>query len=195
MLLRLGALMCLFFFCVSLGPSSAQRSIRAENTISVFGNWRIDLFKENRSLQLVGTVTEGEGGYFSLQCFAEEADKIAILVPMFDDRELAAARKRSIVRITAWNELGGSVTVTMLVFEGVAGFAIADKQKLAEQDGLTKFAFAFLAKLKEAKVFFAFEAGGPTRTYDARHLSAARDKFERSCAEIRADWDKFIAQL
>jgi hypothetical protein len=99
------------------------------------------------------------------------------------------------VRITAWNEGGGPVTVQMLFMHDAAGQAYADKAELAQQDPLTIFAFAFLEKLRDAKSFFAFEAGGPTRTYDARHLGAARDKFERSCAEIRANWNEFIGRL
>ena len=181
--------MCWLFFA----PSSAQ-SIRSKDTIFVFGNWRIDLIRENRSLQLVGVVTEGTGAYFVIQCFAE-GDPISIQVPIHEDDEIAAARKRGSVWVTAWNERGDPVTVPMASFGGAAGVTIADKRKLAHQDALAISAFAFLAKLQEAKSFFAFEAGGPTRTYDAKHLSAARHRFERSCADIRTSWSEFLGRL
>ena len=83
--------------------SSLAQPMRSRDTIFMFGNWRIDLIQENRSLQLVGMVTEGKGAFFSLQCFAE-SDQITILVPTFDAEEKGAILRRGFVQVTAWND-------------------------------------------------------------------------------------------
>lgn len=166
--------------------------MRSKDTIFIFGNWRIDLIKENRSLQLVGMVTEGKGAFFSLQCYAE-GDQLTIYVPTFDSDEIAAARRKGFVQVTVWNDQSAPTTVPMLSFKGAAGIAIADKRKLP--DPFTISAFDFLGKLREARIFFALEAGGLTRTYDAKHLNVARGKFEQSCTDIRKDWAEFVSRL
>jgi hypothetical protein len=80
----------------------------------------------------------------------------------------------------------------MIFMKELGGVAIADKRKLSSP--FTVAAFNFLDQLWAAKAFFAFEVGGVTRMYDAKHLSAARSKFDQSCAEIRTNWDDFVGR-
>ena len=84
-------------------------------------------------------------------------------------------------------------TLPMVPYKTIGGLAITDKDKKA--DPFTISAFSFIKKLRDARQFFAFDVGGSTRMYDARHLSAASGKFDQSCAEIRKDWDEFLARL
>jgi hypothetical protein len=183
----------LFAMQLLVASSAFGQPWRSKETIFAFGNWRIELIKENRSLQLIGVVTKGEGAYFVVQCYAE-GDQLMILVPTFDNAEIAAARRRSFVQVTVWNEQGKPAILQMGFYKDAAGMTIGDKSKLVDPY-IWAQAFIFLEKLREAKTFFAFEAGGATRTYDAKHLGAARTKFEESCAEIRKDWEGFVARM
>src|SRR5688572_2389922 len=79
--MRRACLLLLLATLLVTSPCLAQ-SRRSPDTISMLGNWRIDLIKDNRSLQLVGLVTEGKGAYFAVQCFAD-GDHLTIVVPTF----------------------------------------------------------------------------------------------------------------
>ena len=156
-----------------------------------FGNWRIEIVQENKSLRLVGVVTEGRGAYIAVQCYSER-DWYSVEVPIFDPAEIAAADRRGSVRITAWNDRDKPDSITMVRFNKMGAIGLADKSKLAEADILAVSAFAFLDKIQRAGAFFAFEAGGPTRTYDVRHYKAARGKFDESCSAIGKSWVSFL---
>jgi len=167
----------------------ASRHVIAETsrnptTLNVFGNWRIAAVPENKSLRLVGVVTEGSGAYFALQCF-HETESIGIEVLLFKKSEQQRVDQAGTARITVWNEQSKPTTALMAVFEGRIAFASADKDK-RHTGRLYADAFAFLSVLYEAKQFFSLDAGGPTRTYDAKHLPAALAMFRKLCGGLRA---------
>jgi hypothetical protein len=171
----------------SISYGEERHSNRGPNTVYSFGNWRIDAVKENRSLQLFGT---GDGAYFDIQCFAVGND-LAIHVPLFEKAEVASIRGLG-VQVVAWNESGAPITVPMATWKNVVAMTIA-KSTDGRGDELELGAQRFIEKVFASKTFFALTAGGSTRTYEAAHLPAARDVFRRSCAEIKEDYDGFLA--
>jgi hypothetical protein len=163
-----------------------RHSNRGPNTVYSFGNWRIDVVQENRSLELFGT---GDGAYFVIQCFAVGND-LSIHVPLFEKAEVASIRGLG-VQVVAWNESAAPITVSMAVWKNVVAMTIA-KSSDGRGDELELGAQRFIEKAFASKTFFALTAGGSTRTYEAANLPAARDAFRRSCAEIKEDYDRFL---
>jgi hypothetical protein len=170
----------------SICHGEERHSNRGPNTVYSFGNWRIDAVKENRSLQLVGT---GDGAYFDIQCFADGND-LAVHVTLFEKAEVASIRGVGI-QVVAWNESGAPITVPMVAWKNVVAVTIT-KSSDGRGDELELGAQHFIQKIFASKTYFAFTAGGSTRTYEAAHLPAARDAFRRSCAEIKEDYAGFL---
>ena len=170
----------------SICSGEERHSNRGPNTVYSFGNWRIDIVQENRSLELFGT---GDGAYFAIQCFADGND-LSIQVPLFEKAEVASIRGLR-VQVIAWNESGAPITVPMAVWKNVVAITIA-KSSDGLGNELELGAQHFIEKVFASKTFFALTAGGSTRTYEAAHLPAARDVFRRSCAEIKEDYDRFL---
>jgi hypothetical protein len=181
----LATVICLSLIAIS-ARADERKSIRTDNTIYLFGNYRIDLIKENQSLQLVAT---GEGAFFTAQCFAAAGD-ISIAIPLLEQEEIRSIRGE-LIEVVFWNESGDPVTVQMGVWKGGLAVMIA-KDRPDRGDFFDIEARQFLEKLFASRSFFALTAGGSTRTYGAANLPAARDAFHRSCAEIRNDYDAFV---
>jgi hypothetical protein len=80
----------------------------------------------------------------------------------------------------------------MAVWKNVVAVTIA-KSSDGPGDQLELGARRFLEKVFASKTFFALTAGGSTRTYEAAHLPAAHDAFRQSCAEIKENFDAFLA--
>jgi hypothetical protein len=162
-----------------------RKSIRTDKTVYLFGNYRIDLVKENQSLQLVAT---GDGAFFRVQCFAAAKD-ISIQIPILEDEELQSIRG-TLIEVVIWNENGTPLTLTMDAWKNVLAITIA--KDVPTGDLFDTEARRFLEKLFVSRSFFALTAGGSTRTYPAANLPAARDAFRQACEEIRADYGGFV---
>jgi hypothetical protein len=162
-----------------------RKSIRTERTVYLFGNYRVDLVKENESLQLVAT---GDGAFFTVQCFAAAKD-ISIQIPLLEDEEVQSI-SGTLIKVIIWNENGAPLTLTMGAWKNVLAITIANEAPTG--DLFDTEARRFLEKLFVSRSFFALTAGGSTRTYPAANLPAARDAFRQGCEEIRADYGGFV---
>ena len=189
---RIVAVWLAIMFTVSC--SSQAEMLRDANTLSLFGNWRIEIERSNKSLLLIGVVSEGGGAFVFLQCYAT-VDWYWLLVPLFDRLEQSKVQGKKVTRLTVWNDNSDAETIALPAMDGKAAFGQADKLLLAKSDPIAIATFAFLGKLTSAKLFFALDAGGPTRTYDVRHFPAAFGQFQKKCAEIRTDWESFVEGL
>jgi hypothetical protein len=178
--------MVICFSSVFASPRADERkSIRTDETVYLFGNYRIDLIKQNQSLQLVAT---GDGAFFIVQCFAAAKD-ISIQI-LLSEQEETQSIHGSLIDVVVWNENGTPLTSTMGAWKNV--LAVAITKDAPTGDMFDTAARQFLEKFFASRSFFALTAGGSTRTYPAANLPAARDAFRQACEEIRADYGGFV---
>jgi hypothetical protein len=191
----LGIFARLILGCVAASISvSAVAQGGPPRILNSFGNWRIELEPSNQSLRLVGVVTEGAPGYFDVICYAS-ANWRAIFISIFNEGEREAALANKHAKVSVWNEAGNSEQLRMLTKEGHLAFALAKPELAGSKDIYERSALVFLERLNEARSFFAIELGGQSRTYDAKHLPAARARFNLLCEQARTNWSKFLSEL
>ena len=103
--------------------------------------------------------------------------------------------ERRCCRPVASRNGGDPVQLRMVSKEGHIALALAKPEYATSRDIFDVSGLLFLYKLNETKAFFALELGGPSRTYDAKHLPAARPRFAFMCEQARRDWSAFLRAI